>query len=139
MRSCTDYSRAADTGWAACRDAGRRSAAAPRPGHRDVDYPLYPPNGRIPTAPHAIRVRPGQQVRLRLINAGSDNTFRVGIGGHRMIVTHSDGFPVRPVNLDALLIAMGERYDAMVTLGDGIFPLVASADLPLDHQRPHLR
>jgi multicopper oxidase len=94
----------------------------------DVDYPLYLANGRIPTAPHAIRARPGQRMRLRLINAGSDTAFRVGIGGHRMTVTHTDGFPVRPVDVDTLLVAMGERYDVTVTLGDGVFPLVASAE-----------
>jgi multicopper oxidase len=98
------------------------------PDTGDVDYPLYLANGRIATAPHAIRARPGQRVRLRLINAGSDTAFRVGIGGHRMTVTHSDGFPVRPVIVDALLVAMGERYDVTVTLGDGVFPLVASAE-----------
>ncbi|MGH9249616.1 MAG: multicopper oxidase family protein [Acidimicrobiales bacterium] len=98
------------------------------PDTGDVDYPLYVANGRISTAPHAIRARPGQRVRLRLINAGSDTAFRVGIGGHRMTVTHSDGFPVRPVEVDALLVAMGERYDVIVTLGDGVFPLVASAE-----------
>jgi multicopper oxidase len=98
------------------------------PDTGDVDYPIYLANGRIATAPHAIRARPGQRVRLRLINAGSDTAFRVGIGGHRMTVTHSDGFPVRPVDVDTLLVAMGERYDVTVTLGDGVFPLVASAE-----------
>ena len=29
---------------------------------------------------------------------------------------------------DALLIGMGERFDVLVTLGDGAFPLVASAE-----------
>ncbi|MGH9251772.1 MAG: multicopper oxidase family protein, partial [Acidimicrobiales bacterium] len=86
------------------------------PDTGDVHYPLYLANGRVPTAPHAIRARPGQRLRLRLVNAGSDTAFRVGIGGHRMTVTHSDGFPVRPVEVDALLVAMGERYDVIVTL-----------------------
>ncbi|MEV1170099.1 hypothetical protein [Nonomuraea sp. NPDC049784] len=29
---------------------------------------------------------------------------------------------------DALLIGMGERYDVLVTLKDGVFPLVALAE-----------
>jgi multicopper oxidase len=45
-----------------------------------------------------------------------------------MTVTHSDGFPVVPAVTDALLIGMGERYDVVLTLGDGTFPLVASAE-----------
>jgi FtsP/CotA-like multicopper oxidase with cupredoxin domain len=52
----------------------------------------------------------------------------VALAGHRLTVTHSDGFPVRPVTGDALLVGMGERYDALVDLGDGAFPLVALAE-----------
>ncbi|MGI9003505.1 MAG: hypothetical protein ACR2GH_17925 [Pseudonocardia sp.] len=47
--------------------------------------------------------------------------FRVAIGGHRMTVTHTDGFPVEPVTVDTLQVAPGERYDVLVTLGDGAF------------------
>lgn len=94
----------------------------------DVEYPLYLINGRIPTAPATVRSRPGRRLRLRFINAGSDTAFRVALGGHRMRVTHTDGFPVRPVEGDALLIGMGERVDAVVTLQDGVFPLVALAE-----------
>ncbi|HEX9342146.1 MAG TPA: multicopper oxidase family protein [Actinomycetota bacterium] len=94
----------------------------------DVDYPHYLVNGRVPSAPVTLRARPGQRVRIRLLNAGADTAFRVALGGHRLTVTHSDGYPVRPVTVDSLLIAMGERYDLEVILGDGAFPLVAEAE-----------
>ncbi|MGC5041657.1 multicopper oxidase family protein, partial [Streptomyces sp. DT190] len=42
--------------------------------------------------------------------------------------THTDGFPVQHQEVDALLVGMGERYDVLVTLGDGVFPLVALAE-----------
>ncbi|WP_276607679.1 multicopper oxidase domain-containing protein [Microbispora catharanthi] len=45
-----------------------------------------------------------------------------------MSVTHTDGFPIQPAPTDALLIGMGERYDVLVTLKDGVFPLVAAAE-----------
>jgi FtsP/CotA-like multicopper oxidase with cupredoxin domain len=45
-----------------------------------------------------------------------------------MTVTHTDGYPVHPVEVDALLLGMGERYDVIVTAGDGVFPLVAAAE-----------
>src|SRR6266498_1866516 len=54
--------------------------------------------------------------------------YLVALGGHRLTVTHSDGFPVNPVTVDTVLLAMGERYDLEVTLGDGAFPLVAVAE-----------
>ncbi len=64
-------------------------------------------------------------MRLRIVNAGSDTAFRVALGAHRLTITHTDGFPVQPAEADALLVGMGERFDVLVTLRDGVFPLVA--------------
>lgn len=97
-------------------------------GAGDIAYPHFLANGRVPAAPVTLTAKPGQRARLRLINAGSDTAFRVALGGHQLTVTHSDGFPVAPVTTDALLIGMGERYDVLVTVGDGVFPLVALAE-----------
>lgn len=94
----------------------------------DVDYPMYLINGRVPQAPNTVTFKPGDRVRLRLINAGADTAFRVALTGHRLTVTHTDGFPVQHVDTDAILIGMGERFDALVTLGEGVFALVASAE-----------
>lgn len=94
----------------------------------DVAYPHYLINGRIPAAPAVFTAKPRQRVRIRFINAASDTAFRVALGGHRMRVTHTDGFAVDPVDTDALLIGMGERYDVQATLADGVFPLVAVAE-----------
>jgi multicopper oxidase len=93
-----------------------------------IDYPLYLLNGHPPTDPPTFRARPGQRLRLRVVNAAADTAFRVALGGHRLTVTHTDGFPVAPVTADALLVGMGERCDALVTLGEGAFPLVALAE-----------
>ena len=97
-------------------------------GAGDIDYPHYLINGKTPDAPVTLSGKPGARVRIRIINAGSDTAFRVALGEHEMTVTHSDGFPVAPVKTDAVMVAMGERYDVSVTLRDGVFPLVASAE-----------
>jgi FtsP/CotA-like multicopper oxidase with cupredoxin domain len=94
----------------------------------DVRYPYYLINGRVRRAPRTFTGRPGQRARIRFINAAADTSFRVALGGHQMTVTHTDGYPVVPARADALLIAMGERYDVEVTLGDGVFPLTALAE-----------
>jgi FtsP/CotA-like multicopper oxidase with cupredoxin domain len=94
----------------------------------DVRYPVYLLNGKPPGDPAVFTARPGQRARIRLINAGDDTAFRVALGGHRLTVTDTDGFPVEPVDTDSVLIGMGERYDAVVTLQDGAFPLVAVAE-----------
>ncbi len=130
---------------AALRSGSGHGAASTQPGHDnlllrdahspllrghagDVNYPHYLINGRVATAPRTFTAKPGQRVRIRFINAGGDTAFRVAIGGHRMRVTHTDGFPVEPVETEALLIGMAERYDVLVTLEDGVFPLVALAE-----------
>ncbi|WP_306303190.1 multicopper oxidase family protein [Actinomadura formosensis] len=94
----------------------------------DVRYPYFLVNGRIAEEPETFRAKPGDRVRIRLINAVGDTAFRVALGGHRMTVTHADGFPVRPVDTDALLLGMGERYDVVVTVESGAFPLTALAE-----------
>lgn len=94
----------------------------------DIRYPLYLVNGRQARSPATVTGRPGDRVRLRIVNAAADTAFRLALGGHRLTVTHADGFPVLPVVGDALLLGMGERYDAIVQLEDGVFPLVAVAE-----------
>jgi FtsP/CotA-like multicopper oxidase with cupredoxin domain len=91
----------------------------------DVIYPDYLANGRLASAPQVVRVRPGQRVRLRIINPGGDTAFRVGIPGTPMTVTHTDGFPVVPTRADAVLVGMGERVDAVVEVPDQAVPLLA--------------
>lgn len=127
---------------------GARTAASPSPyrgkgpkrlmsgatskllgGHAgDVAYPYYLINGRTADDPTQFKAKPGDRIRLRIINAGGESAFRVALGGHRMTVTHSDGFPVRPYRTDALVIGMAERYDVLVTAKDGVFPLTALAE-----------
>jgi FtsP/CotA-like multicopper oxidase with cupredoxin domain len=60
-----------------------------------------------------------------VINAGSDTAYRFAIGGHRLTVIHTDGFPVVPVEVDTVIIGMGERYDILLTAADGVFSIVA--------------
>lgn len=92
------------------------------------DYPYFLVNGRTGTDPVTLPGKPGQRMRLRIINAGADTAFRVAVGGHRLRVTHTDGYPVVATSTDSLLISMGERYDAIIDLADGVFPLVAAAE-----------
>lgn len=94
----------------------------------DVAYPHHLVNGRLPADPDVLRAKPGDRIRLRLINAAADTAYRVALGGHRLTVTHTDGFPIGAVDADTILLGMGERYDALLTAGDGAFPLVALAE-----------
>lgn len=94
----------------------------------DVTYPLHLVNGKPPADRTTITTSPGDRVRLRLINAGSDTAYRFAVGGHRLTVTHADGFPIEPVEVDTLLLGMGERYDVLVIARSGAWPIVAAAE-----------
>ncbi|MFI2611792.1 multicopper oxidase family protein [Kitasatospora sp. NPDC018619] len=94
----------------------------------DVAYPFHLVNGRLAGAPETFTAKPGDRIRIRLVNAGGDTAYRVALGGHELTVTHTDGFPVEPATTQALLLGMGERYDVLVTAKDGAFPLTALAE-----------
>ncbi|MER7717558.1 multicopper oxidase family protein, partial [Streptomyces flaveolus] len=83
-----------------------------------VAHPFHLVNGRLPGHPEVFRCRPGDRVRLRIINAGAETAFRVALGDHEMTVTHTDGYPVKHTRTHALLVGMAERYDVLITARD---------------------
>lgn len=88
----------------------QRSATVGRRRRRHL--PLLPDQRTRPHRSATFEAKPGQRVRIRLINAASDTTAG-RVGGHRLTVTHSDGgFPVEPRRSTPLYLGMGERYDA---------------------------
>ncbi len=93
----------------------------------DVYYPLYLINGRPRLDPETFTAKPGERIRLRIINAGGDTAFRFGVTGHLLTITHTDGYPVAPHEAESVVIGMGERYDAIITAGDGVFAVIAEA------------
>ena len=113
-------------------DGGMSMATSPLLGGDagDAVYPHHLINGRPPADPLTFEPRPrsGDRVRLRVINAGSDTAYRFAVGGHRMTVTHADGFPVVPVEVDAFVIGMGERYDVTIDIQSGAWPVIALAE-----------
>lgn len=91
----------------------------------DVTYPGHLINGKLPTDPVTVSAKPGQRVKLRVINAGGDTAYRFAIQGHTLKVTHADGYATSPVMTDAFIVGMGERYDVEITAGDGTFTIAA--------------
>lgn len=105
----------------------------------DVGYPYFVINGRVPADPQVVDYPPGRRIRLRIINAGGDSAFRIGIPGVPMTVTHTDGFPVIPTRADSLVLGMGERADALVTLPDTSVPVIAAPYGKDGHAQLNLR
>ena len=74
----------------------------------------YLVNGFRPEAPATLLFRPGERVRLRLINSGAMTYFDVRIPGLKMTVVQADGNNIQPVVVDELRIAVAETYDVIV-------------------------
>nr|WP_228282173.1 multicopper oxidase family protein [Rubrobacter tropicus] len=108
---------------------GTEGGDAPPQWPPDVVYPMYLINGKPPDSPEELEVRRGEKVRLRLLNPSSATIYRVALQGHRMTVTHTDGQPVEPVEVETIRIGMGERYDVLVEASNpGAWQLAAHAE-----------
>jgi FtsP/CotA-like multicopper oxidase with cupredoxin domain len=83
----------------------------------DVEYRYQSINGRMLGANEPVRVREGQRVLFRILNASATLTHRLGLPGHLFHVIALDGYPVpRPRSVPVLAIAPGERIDATVEM-----------------------
>jgi FtsP/CotA-like multicopper oxidase with cupredoxin domain len=74
----------------------------------------YLMNGQAPDMNWTGLFKPGERIRLRLINGSSMTYFDVRIPGLKMTVVASDGQHVEPVTVDELRIAVAETYDVIV-------------------------
>lgn len=83
----------------------------------DVKYNAFLLNGKAADAPWTLAARPGERIRLRIINAAASTYFQVRLDDHPLQVTHADGLAVEPVTVDHLLMGMAESYDVVVSLG----------------------
>ena len=99
-----------------------------KPDLADIEYDALLLNGRGTRDPWTYQARPGERIRLRIINAAASTYFRLRLDGHPLAITHADGLAVEAVTVDYLQMGMAETYDAVVTLsGSGSYTLHAVA------------
>ena len=84
-------------------------------------------NGHSPAENWTGLFRPGERVRLRIINAAAQTIFNVRIPGLKLIVVATDGIDVRPVEVDELQIGNAETYDLIVVPEDRAYSFVAES------------
>jgi CopA family copper-resistance protein len=103
-------------------------------------------NGHSPAENWTGLFKPGERVRLRIINASAMSIFNVRIPGLPMLVVQADGLDVQPVTIDEFQIGTAETYDVVIQPNDnrsydfiaesndrsglGVATLSASARLP---------
>jgi len=78
----------------------------------------YLANGAPPAANWTALFKPGEKVRLRVINGSSTTIFDMRIPGLKMTVVSADGQQVEPVEVDEFRISVAETYDVIIHILD---------------------
>ena len=71
--------------------------------------------------------RPGERVRLRIINAAAQTSFNIRIPDLPMTIVQADGQNVRPVTVDEFQIGVAETFDVIVTPEDRAYSFVSES------------
>ena len=94
-----------------------QSANQPLTTGSDVGYKYATVNGHMLGAGEPIRVKQGQRILMRLLNASATENVVLALPGHRFTVIAMDGNPVpNPASVEVLSLAVAERVDAVVEM-----------------------
>ena len=91
----------------------RELARMPPMDISDVAYDAFLANGK-PT--NHLVAKPGETVRIRLVNGSSTTFFHVEYAAGPMTIVAADGMPVQPVKLHRLLVGVAETYDLLIKM-----------------------
>ncbi|MGA7341098.1 MAG: multicopper oxidase domain-containing protein [Terracidiphilus sp.] len=95
------------------------SANQPLTTGSDVGYKYATINQDMLGAGEPIRVREGQRVLLRLLNASATENVVLALPGHTFKIVAMDGNPVpNPKAVEVLSLAVAERVDAIVEMNN---------------------
>jgi CopA family copper-resistance protein len=72
--------------------------------------------------------KPGERVRLRIINAAAMSNFNIRVPGLPMTIVAADGLPLTPVETDEFQIAVAETWDVIIEPKEAIpFAFIAES------------
>lgn len=80
----------------------------------DIYYPAFLINGRQRV--EYPEFKPGNRVRLRIINGAASTSFWMTFGGEAPLLVSSDGLNVVPVPKNKTFIGIAETYDYLITI-----------------------
>lgn len=103
----------------------RERARLPPMDVSDVAYDAFLVNGKRQVD---LPAKPGDRVRLRIINAGASTYFYLHSASGPLTIISADGNDVQPIQQQRLLIGMAETYDLLYTVpASGSWELRATA------------
>jgi FtsP/CotA-like multicopper oxidase with cupredoxin domain len=99
----------------------------------EVGYQTFTINGRCLGHGDPIRVKEGERVMFRVLNASATETIELALPGHEFYVVALDGNPVpSPNKVKVLQLGSAERVDAIVEMKN---PGVWILGTPMDEDR----
>jgi FtsP/CotA-like multicopper oxidase with cupredoxin domain len=94
-----------------------QSSNMPLTSGSDVGYKYATINSHMLGAGEPIRVKQGERVLLRLLNASATENVVLSLPGHQFKIIAMDGNPVpNPKSIEVLSLAVAERVDAVVEM-----------------------
>jgi len=84
----------------------------------DVYYDRFLTNGKPENT--ASQFKAGEKVKLHIVNGSASTYFWLQYAGGKLTVVGNDGNDVVPVQVDRMIIAVAETYDAIVTVPDNM-------------------
>jgi len=98
-------------------------------GNLEVAYPIYSVNSHALGSGEPIRVKEGQRVLFRILNANATDRHRIALAGHKFKILSLDGNPVPlPWEVGAIEMGPAERVDAEVTMNHPGVWILGDAD-----------
>jgi FtsP/CotA-like multicopper oxidase with cupredoxin domain len=95
----------------------RTSQNVPQTSGSDVGYTQATINAHMLGEGEPVRVREGERVLFRLLNASATENVMLALPGHKFQVIAMDGNPVpHPQTVEVLSLAVAERVDAIVEM-----------------------
>jgi FtsP/CotA-like multicopper oxidase with cupredoxin domain len=86
-------------------------------GALDVTYRVYSINSHSLGSGEPVRVKEGQRVLFRILNASATEQHRIALPGHKFKIISLDGNAVAvPREVEAIEMGPAERVDAVVTM-----------------------
>ena len=80
----------------------------------DIYYDKFLINGNNES--QLSQFKKGDQIRLRISNAGASSYFWLSYAGGKITVVANDGNDVEPTEVDRLIIAVSETYDVLLSI-----------------------
>jgi FtsP/CotA-like multicopper oxidase with cupredoxin domain len=96
----------------------------------EVHYNYVCFNDKLFSVAEPIKVRQGQRVLFRFLNASATENVTLALPGHTFRVIALDGNPVpRPAEVETIFVAVAERIDAIVEMNHpGVWALASTDD-----------